>query len=90
MDVFVSQEEEDEENAVRQVEVLEEEEDETKEVAPHGDIVGLSAAKSCSVCIVVANSNLASTTTTTGNVVWVKNDGDTSRWRREAMRWRCP
>ena len=70
MDVFVSQEEEDEENAVRQVEVLEEEE-ETKEVAPHGDIVGLSAAKSCSVCIVGANSNLASTTTT-GNVVWAQ------------------
>ncbi len=70
MDVFVSQEEEDEENAVRQVEVLGEEE-ETKEVAPHGDIVGLSAAKSCSVCIVRANSNLASTTTT-GNVVWAQ------------------
>ena len=56
MEVFGSEEEKEEEEG-DQVPVR------PMEVEIHGGILGLSAAKSRSACIVVANSNLASNAT---------------------------
>ena len=78
-------EEEGEEDAEGQMEVEVLDEECQEEDSPLGGILWLSAAKSCSACIVVANSSLASATTG-------RCDGDNSSCsftQNKRLRWRC-